>query len=178
MNSKNKKIIGTVFILAIIAVATFVMKTKNEFADIPSSGLPSDWYMHRINNTTTIFTKDKNPPSKEDLASERISIYTEKLDRPMEEWATWRAPEPKDDPLVISKQWSTLNGYKVLRVEREPGPAGGKTLEYDVFKGDTVYIFVLHPLEAYDAASGKTIRNITDVQVLKQIVKYYADTKI
>lgn len=178
MNSKNNKIVGIVFILAIIVVVIFAMKTKNEFADLPSLGLPPDWYAHRVNDTTTIFTKEKNPPSKEDPTSERITIYTEKLDRPMEEWATWRAPEPKDDPLVISKQWSTLNGYKVLRVEREPGPAGGKTLEYNVFKDDTVYIFVFHPLETYDVASGKTIRNTTDIQILKQIVKEYADNKI
>ncbi|MHB0865754.1 MAG: hypothetical protein ACYC1Y_02540 [Minisyncoccota bacterium] len=135
---------------------------------------PDGWYMHEISKTNLLLTKQRDLPKIENTEGfaygEQIAIEAMPLDGSAEQWATRYVP---DDVLVLSKQWNTLNGHKILKVEHEV-EAAGKSLTYYVFSTKYVYRFSLYPLEKYSQASSSYSRNISGVDTLNMVLSSFA----
>ncbi len=120
---------------------------------------PEDWYVHRINDSSIILTRQEKLPeigaTEFTAYGEQIGIYLEKIETSPQKWA---ASHVGDDVLVQSKKWSTFYGQTLLTTEGEAGGSGGKQYTQYLFVDGMVYIVSLYPLETYDA-SGKTTRN-------------------
>jgi hypothetical protein len=173
---RNWKIIIAITLLLVVAVVVFIA-SRNGDDDLKASDItvPAGWYVHSTDNGTLMLTRQQELPdigqSEEFAYGEQIDIGVVKLDRPLDEWITWRIPD--DDPLYTTKERETLSGYQALRVEHE-SLAAGKVLDYYIFVNNRVYIFSLYPLESYDASSKNTVRNTGNVKILEQIVKDFA----
>lgn len=124
-----------------------------------------NWYTHHISDTHIILTKQETLPdigATEGYAyGEQININVLPLDISPEEWVAQNID--LDDILVLSKEWSTFYGQKLLVVESEAGGASGKQYTQYLFTDDVRYVISLYPLEVYDTSSEKYIRNTNAV---------------
>jgi len=155
-------------------------KDMRERAELPSEPFLQDitplkdWYAHRISDNYILLTRQEELPdvgATEGYAyGEQIGINLIKSDMSPEEWVAQKVFIDLDDVLVLSKEWSTYNGQKLLTVEHEVAGAGGKMLTEYLFAGDLIYIVFLYPLEIYDDASGAYVRNKEGVQDLGRVI--------
>lgn len=185
--SQSKLALGIIIAGAIIAAAIFYLPIGPESASNPKSDekmslsteyltVPDGWYLHRLSNTDALLTKNRDLPNigntERYAYGEQVGIELIKLDRSPEEWASLQAPD--EDPLILSKQWGTSNGYATLRVEQEAAGAAGKQLTRYLFVNDRAYIFSLYPLEIYDSLKKLFVRNEQNVALLEKILSDYA----
>ncbi len=142
-----------------------------------SENLPEGWYSHRKGKYLLINTKQEELPETRGAEyfayGEQIMVNLVKLEETPEEWASSYVSEPENDPMTISKKWSTLNGHKLLQVEGEAGGAGGKTFTNYVFVDGYWYSFSLYPLERTHPESESPVRNEEGLKALDIITKSY-----
>jgi hypothetical protein len=200
MDTLNKYIIGGI-IVAILAVAGiflyssgYATPTHSELGSPIPTPLPSaspipqvpsishlqvtprpGWYKHPMNDSFVIYTRQQKAPlitpdTEAFAIGEYISISAMIRNESMEDWVTMYA---SDDVMILSKSWSTLNGYQLLKVEQEAGGADGKTLNYYLFIDNRIYSFQLYPLETNNGNT--TVRNQQGIATLEQIRDGYTD---
>jgi len=169
-----KKIFIIILVILVAATVFFVLTRGNNALNASDFNIPAGWYAHTMSNGNILLTHQKDLPNIgafEGFAyGEQIAISSIALDRPIEDWINQRIPA--DDPIYMAKERGVLDGYQTLRVEHEV-EAAGKVLDYYLFANNRVYMFSLYPLELTNA-SGKTVRNTTDVKILEHLVRDYS----
>ncbi len=135
-----------IIILIILVVAGyFIYQQTNSF---PKIQVPEGWYKHNLNSSVGfLLTKSKELPeigaTELFTYGEQIGFNSFKIKQTPEEWAEQTMLD--EDPLFISKTWSSINNYKMLTV-KQITQADDMLTQY-IFKDNTVYSLYLYPLE-------------------------------
>lgn len=180
----NKGIVGGILVVSILIVAGFFIfysssETPPDKLDstITELSVPNGWYLHRLSDTSLLLTRQETLPNIGNTElyayGEQISFNKIPIDISPEEWAAQKTYIDLDDVLVLKSEWSEVNGYKLLSVEREAAGASGKVMDRYLFTKNVVYIFSLYPLESYDFINREQRRNTENVDVLEQILQDY-----
>lgn len=170
----NLKIIPIAAVILII-IFTGIYVYKNNFSmegrleSIAKLPLPDGWYSHKLRSNSVIFTQQKELPDIGNTEGygygKQIGVGTSKIDTSPEEWA---AINMQDDPLIISKTWDSIGGYKVLKAEQYT--EADEILAYYIFTNDYLYFAYLYPIETYDSLSKKNVRDMENLKIFEQIV--------
>ena len=118
--------------------------------------IPSGWYPHTFGTSTVLFTRSRFLPRIEGTEGyaygEQIVVGVSPYDGEQGKEETWYQIEwinQDDEYSNLNKEWSTLNGHKVLRLMYD-GMTNGADLSYLVFNGGTVHTVSLYP--AYNSS--------------------------
>jgi len=183
----SKSFVGSITVVAILLVGfyyilyfssdTYSDSNKFDSTNIEMS-IPDGWYQHSLNdNSILLLTRQEVLPeigTTELYAyGEQISISEFPIDTPPRTWVEQKTYIDLDDVLVLKSEWSNVNGYELLTVEREAAGATGKVMDKYLFTDSTVHIFSLYPLESYNLVSEEQKRNLENVSVLEQILNGY-----
>ena len=115
----------------------------------PPDQLPLGWYVHRLNDSRIILTKQETLP---DVGNTESYAYGEQIDmgvlkfdgdpqRP-EDWPQLAWTE--DKVLVKEKSWTQVGSMPALWIRHEPGGASGGQITWYLFADDRVYELSLY----------------------------------
>ena len=151
--------------------------TKNN-ALVPETIIPAGWYPHAFGTSTVLFTRSRFIPKIEGTEGyaygEQIVVSISPYDgepKKEEDWYQLEWINEDDEYGHPIKEWFTLYGYKILRLEYD-GMTSGGDLSYFVFTGNTVHVISLYPaynsphLEAFEAFFEKYVKALSPQWVL------------
>ena len=126
----------------------FVPSPKNNV--VYANVVPVGWYLHELGTTSVIMTPSRFMRRIHETElyayGEQIIISTMPYDGERGQPENWSYLDwTKDKAMVHETVWSTVGDYKVLRIDGEAGGAGGGSLTYFIFTGDTVHTLSLYP---------------------------------
>lgn len=128
--------------------------------------IPEGWYAHALSTSTLLLTQSRFLPHIEGTEGyaygEQIAVSVSSYDGELGEEESWYQLDwtnEEDAYGNLRKEWLTLGGHKVLRLEYD-GMTSGGDLNYQIFYGDTVHTVSLYP--AYNSPHLETFEGFLE----------------